>query len=315
MQKVLITGGSGFLGRHLALKLRESAKIFLASRNELNLRTVANDIGVESYPLDVANQSAVNECIRRVSPDIVIHGAATKYVDYAEKFPNECVDINVIGSQNIARASVYYGVKSVIGISTDKVTSPISNIYGHSKAVMERLFVLLNDQSETRFTCVRYGNVAWSTGSIFPIWQKMTRQQNHIVSTGPDMHRFFFSVRQAVELVSTAINDTSSLDGKILTLPMKGARIERVLDIWSDIFGNTWERGVSRFGDRVFENLIGDNELDKTFRISRDGQDYFVIDPKLQLETRVMTSAYSSINSPQLTDDEIRSLINNLPET
>ena len=81
--------------------------------------------------------------------------------------------MNILGSTNIARASIEKGVHTVIGISTDKAAPPVPNIYGSSKAIMERMFCSLDYSNDTNFSCVRFGNIAWSTGSVFPIWKKM----------------------------------------------------------------------------------------------------------------------------------------------
>lgn len=313
MRKMLITGGSGFLGRHLAQQFRSEYEIYIASRNEQQLKFVSSQLGVDFYPLDVCNSASVNECFQRIRPTVVVHAAATKYVDYAEKFPNECIDINVVGSQNIARASSYFGVDSVVGISTDKVTSPISNIYGLSKAVMERSFVLQDTNSKTRFMCVRYGNVVWSTGSIFPIWEKMSQAGQNIVSTGSQMYRFFFSIVDAVKLVEVAIAKIDNLHGKILSIPMKAANIGRVLDVWSEVYGSTWSKGESRFGDRHFENLIGENELKNTDKIEIDKTTYFVVDPRSAHELNLLTEPYSSTSATQLDKLEILNLIQTKP--
>src|SRR5262249_33157336 len=125
--------------------------------------------------------------------------AATKFVDLAEKLPLECVDVNVLGSENVARVSMEYEVQTVIGISTDKATPPVRNTYGLTKALMERVFCGLDGKTKTRFLCVRYGNVAWSTGSVLPIWKKMHEETGVIGTTGPDMRRFFFTVDEAVK--------------------------------------------------------------------------------------------------------------------
>src|SRR6185312_15679480 len=123
----------------------------------------------------------------------------------------ECVDINVVGSQNVARVAVDRGVGVVLGISTDKASPPIRNLYGLSKSVMERTFCYLDASSSTRFACVRYGNVAWSTGSVLPIWSKMLKDRGIIGTTGPEMRRFFFTVDDAVGLVLTALDNMDTI--------------------------------------------------------------------------------------------------------
>src|SRR5688500_1638163 len=156
--------------------------------------------GCRVLPMDVANIESVRDVFTEVKPDVVIHAAATKFVDLAERQPMECVDVNVVGSQNVARVAVEKAVQKVVGISTDKASPPVRNTYGLSKALMERVFCSMNGKTDTRFVSVRYGNVAWSTGSVLPIWKKMHETTGVIGTTGPDMRRFFFTVDEAVKL-------------------------------------------------------------------------------------------------------------------
>lgn len=307
--KVLITGGSGFLGQKLAERFRDSWKVVIGSRNEKNLFQVSKSLSIEAFPLDVANEFSVNEAFQRIRPDIVIHAAATKFVDHSEKFPNECIDINVRGSQNVARAAIYFGTRGVLGISTDKVTSPIANLYGLSKAIMERSFLLQN-MNETKFACVRYGNVAWSTGSVFPIWARMSEQEKKITSTGPEMYRFFFSVDEAIDLVEIALKRIDSLAGKVLSIPMKGAKISRILDIWSELYKVPWSTTTRRFGDRDHELLISENELSRAREISLEGKSLFELSLSAEFESQnSLKVPYTSISAPQLSDHEISQLI------
>ena len=164
MKKILITGGTGYLGRNLALFYRKKYKVFLGARNNKQNFLVKNLTNCEVVPLDVSNLNSVNDCLNYVKPEIVIHAAATKFVDLSEKFPFECIDTNIVGSTNIVRACINKKIPTVIGVSTDKASPPIKNIYGLSKSCMERLFCSSQPYGKTKFICVRYGNVAWSTG-------------------------------------------------------------------------------------------------------------------------------------------------------
>ncbi len=188
-KKILITGGSGYLGRNLAKKLKNKYRIYLGSRNNQRNDLAKNETGCEAFPLDVANINSVIDAVNYVKPDIIIHAAATKFVDLSEKYPLECHDVNILGSANIARVAIDKKIKGVIGISTDKASPPVKNIYGMSKAVMEKLFISLSNNHKTKFTCVRYGNVTWSTGSVLPIWSKMFKKNKTILTTGPYMRR------------------------------------------------------------------------------------------------------------------------------
>ena len=310
MERVLITGGSGFLGQHLAASLRDSCDVIISSRNQKQMLSAANNLGVAAVPLDVSNYAATIEIFQRLKPKIVIHAAATKFVDLAEKYPNEAIDINIVGSQNVARAAMQTGVEHVIGISTDKAAAPIYNLYGMTKATMERLYVSLNGVTQTNFSIVRYGNVAWSTGSVFPIWKKMLDDSNHIISTGPDMSRFFFSVSDAVTLVRAAFDNMETVSGKILSLPMKGTELRRILDIWVNSKDATWSLGERRPGDRDLEYLLSEGEAEVTQKIELGNKPYFLMDPKRKtpIENALM-SEFSSRSAEQFSDEELKELI------
>ena len=202
-KNLLITGGSGFLGTNLAMKLRNKYNVFLASRNQRRNYEASQKTLCESIPLDVSNINSIRDVFAYSKPNIVVHAAATKFVDISEKFPFECSDVNILGSSNIARVAVEKGVKTVIGISTDKATQPIKNFYGFSKATMEKLFLASNSNSKTNFLCVRYGNVAWSTGSVFPIWHEMFSKNKIIYNISHKIWNFnFFLIARILSQLS-----------------------------------------------------------------------------------------------------------------
>jgi FlaA1/EpsC-like NDP-sugar epimerase len=222
------------------------------------------------------------------------------------------VDVNVTGSQNIARVSIEKGVETVIGISTDKATPPIRNIYGMSKAIMERMFCSMNGKTETKFTCVRYGNVAWSTGSVLPIWKKMHEETKLIGTTGPEMRRFFFTVDEAVKLVITAIDNIEKVKGKILSREMKAAQIEDILKLWIAKKGGSWEKITGRPGERDDEYLIGEIELPYSTEVIFDGIKHYIISFNEKSEKPAKEIIYSG-NSPRLSENEILDLLLNPP--
>jgi UDP-glucose 4-epimerase len=308
MKKVLITGGSGFLGRNLALKLKNDYEVFLSSRNNKQNFTSGNFTGCEVLPMDVSNIESVRDVFSEVKPDIVIHAAATKFVDLCEKFPMETIDVNVIGSQNVARVSIEKNVEIVVGISTDKASPPVRNIYGLSKSTMEKLFCSMNEKSKTKFTCVRYGNVVWSTGSAFPIWKNMIENDGLIKSTGPEMRRFFFTVDQAIQLVIDAINNINKIQGKILSREMKSAQISDILDVWVELYGGSWEQSDGRPGERNDEFLVGEIELEYTTKEDINGISHYIISPNTK-SNKKLTQVFHSGNSPRLTKEEIIDLI------
>src|SRR5262245_47642376 len=120
MDTILITGGTGFLGRALARHLRDKAHVVRAGSNTEQTRTAAIATGCEVIPRDIVHMASVRDAIVETRPQAIIHAAASKFVDLAEKSPHECIDVNVAGSQNVARAAMELGVARVVGISTDK---------------------------------------------------------------------------------------------------------------------------------------------------------------------------------------------------
>lgn len=312
-QTVLITGGTGFLGRNLATSLRDDYRVVLAARNN-KLNSIARDTTrCTVLPMDVTNIESVRDVFLEFRPNIVIHAAATKFVDLAEKYPMECVDVNVLGSQNVARVAIEKNVEAVIGISTDKAAPPIRNTYGLSKALMERMFCGLHGKSDTKFACVRYGNVAWSTGSVLPIWKKMHAETGVIRSTGPEMRRFFFTVNEAVKLVCTAMNHIDVIGGKLLSRKMKAAQIQDLLTVWIENKSGRWERMEGRPGERNDEFLIGDIELPYTHTTKYDGIEHYIISFNEKAD-QPLTVGLSSANTDRLTKAEMLDLINNPDE-
>jgi FlaA1/EpsC-like NDP-sugar epimerase len=307
-KRVLVTGGTGFLGRNLGIALRDRYDVVLTGRNNKQNQMAAEVTGCAVLPMDVSNIEAVRDTFVEFKPDVIIHAAATKFVDLAEKQPMECVDVNVTGSQNIARVSIEKGVDSVLGISTDKAAPPVRNTYGLSKALMERVFCSMDGKSDTRFSCVRYGNVAWSTGSVLPIWKKMFEDTGVIRSTGPEMRRFFFTVDDAVRLVTTALENIDTIRGGVLSRYMKAAQIEDLLDTWTRHKGGRWERMEGRPGERDDEFLIGDIELPYTKEMMFDGvKHYFITFNEKVAEP--LAEGLSSANTERLTEDEMIALI------
>jgi UDP-N-acetylglucosamine 4,6-dehydratase len=309
---ILITGGNGFLGKHLALKLKAHHHVVLAGRNNKVNMDAQQFTGCPAIPMDVSNIESVRDGFASVQPDVVIHAAATKYVDLSEREPMECVDVNVMGSQNVIRVCVEKKVPTAIGMSTDKSAPPVANTYGLSKALMERLFCGMNGKSSTRFVCVRHGNIAWSTGSVFPVWKQMHDRTGVIGSTGPDMTRFFSRVDEAVDLVTTAIENIDQLQGCVVSRQMKAALIRDILDLWIREKGGRWEKIEGRPGERPHEYLIGEPELPYTSTVEIGGEPHYVISFNRPV-ARPLTSQFCSADAERLSEKEILDIINAPP--
>ena len=307
-KKILITGGNGFLGLHLAQRLKKNFNITLGSRNNKNNFLVEKKTNCKTFPLDITNINSVRDAINFCKPDIIIHAGATKFVGLSETQPFECADVNIMGSCNIARTAIDKRVKLVIGISTDKATQPIQNFYGMSKAAMEKIFLLSNKLSKTKFLCVRYGNVAWSTGSVLPIWKEMFKKNKTILTTGPYMRRFFFTADDAVDLVIAALENSKKIAGKILCPEMKSSRMIDILKVWVKKYGGKYKIINKRDGDRLDEYLIAENEKDFTKNFYHKKKKYYVIDFSKKIKNAI-SQTVTSENCQKLSEKEISQLL------
>ena len=313
MTKILITGGSGFLGRHLVDPLRNLGyEVWLSGRNNKQNQFAYQLTKANTVPLDITSENSLDDILSYIRPEIIIHAAATKFVDLSEKYPMECIDVNVYGSQNVARAAIRHNVKQVIGISTDKAAPPVRNIYGMSKALMEKMFCLLNGKTDTQFACVRYGNVAWSTGSVLPIWEKSIREKNLIQTTGPEMYRFFFSINEAVDLVVNCLNNMDKVQGKTLSLNMKAAQMKRIIEVWSNMTGCSWEQIEGRPGERDVEWLVSDAERKFTEEFYINNKLHYLLHQNHTPENHLTEDIHSGKVS-QLTNEEIEVILNSKP--
>lgn len=205
---VLVTGGTGSLGKSLIQYLLHETKvrrIAIFSRDELKQQHLRlhfqNDPRLRWFLGDVRDLDRLKRAFHGV--DYVIHTAALKQVDTGEYNPMEFVKTNVLGSQNVIDASIAAGVKRVVALSTDKASSPI-NLYGATKLTADKLFVTANNYSiayGTSFSVVRYGNVMGSRGSVIPFFQEIAAQGKPLPITDLRMTRFWISIETAVQFV------------------------------------------------------------------------------------------------------------------
>ena len=170
----------------------------------------------------------------------------------------------------------------------------------------------MNGKTDTMFVWVRYGNVAWSTGSVLPIWKKMHETTGVIGTTGPEMRRFFFTVDQSVKLGLTAHDNIDTLQGKVLSRRMKAAQIKDVLDLWIAHKGGSWQRIEGRPGERTDEFLIGDLERAYTNETTFDDITHYVISFNEKVP-EPLPVGLSSANTERLSDEEILNIINDPP--
>jgi len=269
---ILITGGTGSIGSELAYQLLKfnPRQIRILSRDESKqyelLERLGRPANVRILIGDIRDKERIDFAFRGI--DIVFHAAALKHVSLCEYNPFEAIKTNILGSQNVIDVALKNDVKKVIAISTDKAVYP-SNIMGVSKLLMEKLFVNANyysGKSNTRFACVRFGNVAWARGSVLPLWKKQVETDKKIQVTNPEMTRFLMSPDQAINLVLSAA--TFSQAGEIFVLKMPSVALGDLAKLFIEKYhahdGIAIEHIGARAGDKLHEQLIDDND-----RVSR----------------------------------------------
>jgi UDP-glucose 4-epimerase len=211
---------------------------------------------------DVRDENSVAQALRDV--DIVVNAAAMKQVPTCEYYPYEAVRTNIEGAENIVSAIQKHNLKveTVVGVSTDKACKPV-NAMGMTKAIQERIFIQGNMRCRnTRFVCVRYGNVLASRGSVIPLFHEQIRNGGPVTITTPDMTRFLLSLHVAVDTIFAAI--TGALPGETYVPRAPSSRIVDVAKALID--GRSVEMVVTgvRPGEKIHEIMVSDEEALRT---------------------------------------------------
>lgn len=134
--------------------------------------------------------------------DVVVHAAAIKRIEQAQRDPIECIKTNIYGTQNVIQAAIKTGVQRVVGLSTDKAVSPV-NLYGATKLAVEHLLLAATALAAGKcsFGVVRYGNVWASRGSVIHRWRDQHRAGLPLRVTAVDATRYFMTIDDAINLV------------------------------------------------------------------------------------------------------------------
>lgn len=265
---ILITGGTGSFGNKfipMTLKKYNPKKIIVFSRDEMKQWNMALDYKDEPRLQFVIGDVRDKERLEMVlhNVDYVVHAAATKIVPTAEYNPFECVKTNIFGAMNIIEACKNSKVKKVVALSTDKASNPI-NLYGATKLASDKLFVAANSTENndinTSFSVVRYGNVMGSRGSVIPFFISKINT-NILPITDPNMTRFMITLEQGVELVWHAFEDM--IGGEIYVKKIPSMKI---LDIAKAVSNEAKIEIIGiRPGEKIHEQMIGIEDAVNTF--------------------------------------------------
>ena len=268
---ILITGGTGSLGRALIRTLKKwSCKIIVYSRDEARqAQYFGKDPTIIRVIGDVRDFKKLDITMKQYTPDYVIHAGALKRIDDMEYHPDECIKTNVYGTENVALAAQHNKIKKCMLISTDKACMPI-NVYGSSKFLAERIFTNCDyKSSSTVFSSVRYGNVIASRGSFIPAWMDALTRGEKITLTVSTCTRFLFTLDDAVQ---TVLNSLYYSEGGEVFIPKIASydllSVIDALKIIKDVKSvDTEEIGI-RPGEKIHEDMLGQAELSRTMQVS-----------------------------------------------
>ena len=318
---LLITGGTGSFGNAVLQRFLDSdfAEIRVFSRDEKkqeDMRVALKSDKVKFYIGDVRQYESVDDAFNGV--DYVFHAAALKQVPSCEFYPMEAVRTNILGAENVLRASIEHGVKRCVVLSTDKAVYPI-NAMGLSKAMMEKLMVAksrLSNPERTVLCATRYGNVMASRGSVIPLFLQQLAAGKPITITDPSMTRFLMSLEESVDLVLYAFEHASSGDIFVQKAPAStvGALAQALRELLQR--GNEIKIIGTRHGEKLYESLVSREEMVRSedlgdyYRIPADSRDlnydkYFV-----EGETELsMIDDYTSHNTRRLNVSQVKELL------
>jgi UDP-N-acetylglucosamine 4,6-dehydratase len=290
---LLITGGTGSFGNAVLerfLRSGDFAEIRVFSRDEKkqeDMRIALKNDKVKFYIGDVRNYDSIYDAL--IGVDYVFHAAALKQVPSCEFYPMEAVRTNVIGAENVIRASIARGVSRCVVLSTDKAVYPI-NAMGMSKAMMEKVMIAnsrLCDPQRTVLCATRYGNVMASRGSVIPLFLEQLRAGKPLTITDPNMTRFLMSLEESVELVLYAFKHAQP--GDIFVQKAPACTVGDLAQAMRDLLCAKSEIKIigTRHGEKLFESLVSREEMVRCedlggyYRIPADSRDlnydkYFV---------------------------------------
>lgn len=313
-KKILVTGGTGSFGHQITSSLMDfnPSEIIIFSNDEKQQYDMAleykNNKILKFVLGDVRDHMRVLDVARGV--DIIFHAAALKHVPMTEDHPFEAVQTNIIGAFNVKMASIRNGVKKVVAISTDKAVKPV-NVMGMTKAIQERI-MLSNyvKNNNTKFVCVRYGNVAGSRGSVIPFFWSRIAKKLPLAVTDARMTRFMLTLPEAIELVFKAVCETE--DNEVYVKKMPACLVTDLAKVMGKELGGSEDYPTEiigiRPGEKIHETLVSEEEMNRVV----ETEDNYIIYPYGKLKGPKLLNKvdeYTSFNTRRMNRDEIKELL------
>jgi FlaA1/EpsC-like NDP-sugar epimerase len=280
-KRILVTGAGGSIGSELCRQLCTywPKELILIDKDENSIFEIDNELqgsarGLRVTPIisNIKNEKRLETIFANFKPEVIFHAAAHKHVPLMEFNVSEAVINNVQGTLNVARLADRYGVETFIFISSDKAVNPTS-VMGATKKVGEVIIQDIAAKSGTKFSCVRFGNVLGSRGSVVPLFQKQIARGGPVTVTHPDIERFFMSIAEAVSLIIQA--GSIGTKGEIFVLDM--GKMVKISDLARDLIRLSGFKADDieikyiglRPGEKLYEEIMIDKERDKFTRFEK----------------------------------------------
>ena len=320
-KNILITGGTGSFGRQLVKEVSGLSpnNVVIYSRDEDKQYSMKQDLADEkiseriSFVIgDIRDYERFYSASKNM--DVIFHAAALKQVPTVELYPYEAVKTNILGTYNIVRAAVARKVKNVISISTDKAVKPV-NAMGMTKALQEKIILSDDLQKDTtKFSCVRYGNVLGSRGSVIPLWDSKIKKNKPLPVTHPDMTRFMLTLGEAIHLVFYALKNAKG--GEIFVKKAPATKIVDLAKVYAENITGKNDYPIEyvgrRAGEKIHEVLVSEEEM----RNVKEMKDHYIIHREKDFDIdslkKEKLSEYSSDTVPLLTKPDLKKLMKNL---
>jgi UDP-N-acetylglucosamine 4,6-dehydratase/5-epimerase len=303
-KRILVTGGTGSIGSEIVRQLIQfqpkTVRVF--ARGEHAHHKFRQELGFEQkYPVrfivgDIRDKNRLRLAMEDV--DIVFHAAAMKHVDICDNDPFEAVATNIIGTQNVIDVAREFNVDKVVSISTDKAVNP-EGVLGVSKLMAEKLILnsyYYRGNKKTQYTCVRFGNILNSSGSILPLLKNQIMKNGFVTVTDPSMTRFIMTIPQAVRLVLAAAVLTKGQEIFVLKMPAVklGSLVDCAISHYAPLFGkkpaDIKKKIIGlRKGEKKHEELLARHETEGVF----ETKNMYILTPRQDVWGYSHTSGYS----------------------
>ncbi len=271
-KRILVTGAGGSIGSELCRQLAvlRPREIILLDKDENGVYEIEAELKgrysgqeLRAVIANIKNKDRLEHIFEQSRPEIIFHAAAHKHVPLMESNVSEAVLNNVVGTRNVAELADKFGVERFIFVSTDKAINPTS-VMGATKKLGEIIIQGIAAASSTRFSCVRFGNVLGSRGSVVPLFRKQIERGGPVTITHPDVRRYFMSISEAVQLIIQA--GTIGMRGEVFALDM-GEQI-KISDLARDLIklSGYKEDDIDiryiglRPGEKLYEEILVDAE-------------------------------------------------------